>query len=211
MENVISAFAEEHVERLTGVSKAQLRHWDKSGFYLPSFAEKNRSAPFSRVYSFKDIVALRVLDVLRNQFNVSLQHLREVSEQLSHLAADKWIGTRLWVLNKKVVWQEPGTNQPQEILSGQYVVPVVLEIVVSDTKDAIAKLNLRDSAKIGQIEKSRYIGHNAVVFAGTRIPVATINRYFAAGYSEAEILKEYPDLSVADVAAAKNFNPAIAA
>jgi len=211
MENVISAFAEDHVERLTGVSRAQLHHWDKSGFYLPSFADKNRSTPFSRVYSFKDIVALRVLNSLRNQFNVSLQHLREASERLSHLAADKWTGTRLWVLNKKVVWQEPGSGKPQEIISGQYVVPVVLEIVVADTIKAIAELNIRGLSKIGQIEKSRYIGHNAPVFAGTRIPVSAINRYFAAGYSVPEILKEYPDLSAADVEAARNFNPALAA
>ncbi|NJR72141.1 MAG: DUF433 domain-containing protein [Gammaproteobacteria bacterium] len=211
MEKVISAFAEEHVEKLTGVSRAQLRHWDRSGFYLPSFADSNRSTPFSRVYSFKDIVALRVLNSLRNQFNVSLQHLREVSKILSHLANDKWTGTRLWVLNKKVVWQEPGTGMPQEIISGQYVVPVVLEVVVDDTKRAISQLNIRDTSKIGKIEKSRYVGHNAPVFAGTRIPVAAINRYIAAGYSSSEILKEYPDLNTNDIEAAKNFNSALAA
>lgn len=211
MENVISAFAEDHVEKLTGVTRSQLRHWDRSGFYLPSFAEKNRSTPFSRVYSFKDIVALRVLNTLRNQFNVSLQHLREVSEKLSHLATDKWTGTRLWVLNRKVVWQEPGTGKPQEIISKQYVVPVVLEVVVDDTKRDIAALNVRDSSQMGHVEKSRYIGHNATVFAGTRIPVAAIQRYFAAGYNEAKILSEYPDLSAADISAARDSKYILAA
>lgn len=211
MENIISAFAEEHVEKLTGVTRAQLRHWDRSGFYLPSFANEDRRAAFSRVYSFKDIVALRVLNSLRNQFSVSLQHLREVSKVLSQLASEKWTGTRLWVLNKKVVWQEPGTGNPQEIISGQYVVPVVLEVVVDDTKKAISRLNIREQSTIGKIEKSRYIGHNAPVFAGTRIPVAAINRYIESGYSTLEILKEYPDLNATDIDAARNFNPALAA
>jgi uncharacterized protein (DUF433 family) len=41
------------------------------------------------------------------------------------------------------------------------------------------------------------------VFAGTRIPVATVQRYLEAGYDTAAILREYPSLTSADVEAAR--------
>lgn len=40
------------------------------------------------------------------------------------------------------------------------------------------------------------------MIAGTRVRVSTIRRFLEAGYSTAEILKEYPTLTEADVEAA---------
>ena len=132
--SVIAAFSEDQAERLTGVTKAQLRYWDKTDFYRPSYAEDNRRIAFSRVYSFKDIVALRVLSALRNQYSVSLQHLRDVSARLSQLDPDpgRWVAIRLYVHRKHVVWKEPGTDLPQEVASGQYLVPIQLQEVVTN-------------------------------------------------------------------------------
>lgn len=199
---VIAAFSEEQVFRLTGIRVGQLRYWDREGFYRPSYAEENRRVPFSRVYSFLDIVSLRVLNLLRNQFGVSLQHLRDVSKRLAHLAEDRWVGTKLWVVKKKVVWQEPGTEVPQEIVSGQYIVPVVLEAIVVDTRNNVSKLNQRDSSLVGHIQRSRFVNHNAPVIAGTRVTVLAVKRFAAAGYSHEQIIKEYPDLTEEDVKAA---------
>jgi uncharacterized protein (DUF433 family) len=198
----LAAFSEEQTSRLTGISQAQLRYWDREDFYRPSHVEDNRRVAFSRVYSFLDIVSLRVLNVLRNQFGVSLQHLRDVSEKLAHLSEDRWLGTRLWVVKKRVVWQEPGTELPQEILSGQYIVPVILDEVIADTQNNVAKLNERDASLHGRIERSRYVNHNAPVIAGTRIPVLAIQRFAAAGFTTEQIIEEYPDLTAKDVAAA---------
>ena len=200
VETVVAAFSEEQTSRLTGISASQLRYWDSQGFYKPNYAEKNRRVAFSRVYSFMDVVSLRVLNVLRNQFGVSLQHLREVKAKLAD--EQSWVGTRLWVVKKKVVWQEPGTDLPQEVLSGQYIVPVVLQEILVDTQTNVAKLNRRDKAKIGLVERSRFINHNAPVVAGTRIPVEAIKQFAAAGYSHKQIIKEYPDLTEKDVKAA---------
>jgi len=86
-QGVIAAFSEDQVEKLTGITKSQLRYWDKTGFYSPSFADGNRRLAFSRIYSFKDIVALRVLGALRNQHNLSLQYLRDVSSRLGPLGS----------------------------------------------------------------------------------------------------------------------------
>ena len=208
--NVIAAFSEEQTTRLTGVTKSQLRYWDKTDFYKPSYSEENRRIAFSRIYSFKDIVALRVLNVLRNQYNVSLPHLRQVSNRLSHLEADpdRWTESTLYVLNKQVIWHEPETDMPQEVVSRQYVVPTVsIQDVVSDTKRDIAKYRTpRDKAQIGHIERKRYVNHNLPVLAGTRIPVNAIKRYSQAGYSDKDILLEYPDLTIDDIKAALDYD-----
>ena len=108
MSDVIAAFSEDHVTRLTGLSKRRLRYWDKTNFFAPSYTDENPRVPFSRIYSFKDVVAVRVLEVLRVQNSVPLQQLRKVAEALASLGDDKWTATKLWVLNKKVIIRTSG-------------------------------------------------------------------------------------------------------
>ena len=210
---VIAAFSEFQTERLTGITRRQLRYWDNTGFYSPSYAEENRRVAFSRIYSFKDVVALRVLGALRNQYHVSLQHLREVGVRLSHLPSDpdRWSSVRLYVYAKHVIWYEPNTRQPQEIISGQYMVHIRLEEFVADTKEKVRDLIApRDELKVGSVERSRYVAHNAYVIAGTRIPVNAIKRFTEAGYTVDQILQEYPDITEEDVRTAIGFDASAA-
>ncbi len=199
---VIAAFTEDHAERLTGVSKRQLRYWDRTGFFRPSFGRENRRDAYSRIYSFKDITSLRVLNVLRNQYNVPLQHLRKVAVDLGHLSDTKWTAITLFVLNRKVVFVEPGTKLYREIVSKQYVIGIPLHVVVTDTERDIHSLRMRDPATVGQFARTRNISHNALVIAGTRIPVAAIKRFAEDGYSIQQIKREYPILTEADIKAA---------
>ncbi len=199
---LITAFGEEHVERLTGITKSQLRYWDRTAFFVPAYADENRRSPFSRIYSFKDVASLRVLNVLRNQHNIPLQHLRKVADRLRHLADDLWIGTTLWVFGKRVVFQEPGQEAPREVVSGQYLLGLPLKKVVADTRQDVRRLLKRPKSQIGAVSHSRHINHNAWVVAGTRIPTGAIRRFKDAGYSVGQILEEYPDLTAVDVAGA---------
>ena len=204
-DNVISAFSEDHAETLTGVSKNQLRYWDRTNFFKPSLADENRRLAYSRVYSFKDILSLRVLNVLRNQYSVPLQHLREVADDLADLSKEKWTATELFVLNKRVVFVEADTDQYREIVSKQYVIGLPLKVVLSDTTRDVERLNARSRDKVGKFERARYVNHNALVIAGTRIPVATIQQFGEDGYSVDEILAEYPSLTRDDVRAALRY------
>jgi len=106
------------------------------------------------------------------------------------------------VLNKRVIWQEPGTEKPQEIVSKQYLVETLqLEAVVSDTQRDVSELNIRGKLKQGAIERSRFVNHNAPVIAGTRILVDAIKRFSDAGYDSNQIIEEYPDLTDKDIKA----------
>jgi DNA-binding transcriptional MerR regulator len=201
-DNVIAAFSEEHVSRLTGLSKTQLRYWDQTGFFTPSYVDEDRRLPYSRVYSFKDVLALRTLSTLRRQFKVPLQHLRKAKENLRHLSDELWTRMTLYVVDKVVIFHDPESDKPREIVSGQFVVPIELKAIVSDTREIVQKLRQRSPDKIGQVSKSRYVNHNAWVIAGTRIPTKSIRQFHEAGYTTDQIIQEYPDLTPDDVDAA---------
>ena len=198
-DEVIGAFGEEDAARLTGVSVGQLRSWDRKGFLVPSYAAENRRQPYSRVYSFRDIVALRVLNSLRNEHKVPLQHLRKVAEKLAHLGDARWTSTTLHVLGRRVVFDDPDSEERREVVSGQRVFDIPLRIAISDTKKAIKDLNKRPESSRGHVVSQRFVQNNQPVFEGTRIPVSAVQSYLDAGYSTEAILREYPDLTAEDV------------
>lgn len=201
-ESVVAAFSEDQVERLTGISKSQLRYWDRTDFFKPTFAAENRRAAFSRIYSFRDVASLRILNVLRNQYRLPLQHLRDVARQLPALPDVMWTSMELFVIGRRVAFVEPGSDQHREIVSKQYLLGIPLKVVASDTQRDVERLSARAPEEIGRVSRSRNVAHNAWVLAGTRIPVATIKRFAADGFEIAQILKEYPRLTEADIRAA---------
>lgn len=199
--NVVWAFSADHVVRLTGLSEGQLRYWDQTGFFSPQFGYEDRRSPYSRVYSFRDVVGLRTIAVLRNDHEVSLQHLRQVAQKLAGLGEDFWSATTLYVLNKHVYFDEPDTGKTRGVVSGQYVT-IPLVSVANDVSEKVKRLKERKDDQIGRVERHRNIAHNAWVFAGTRIPTGAIIQFKEAGYSMEQILREYPTLTAADVTAA---------
>lgn len=202
MSNVISAFTAEQTERLTGLSSSQLRDWDTAGFFSPSYAAENRRSPYSRIYSFEDVVGLRVLSILRKVHKVSLSHLKDVATRLGRRTNKPWTELTLYVLNGEVHFRNPDDGKVQGAVSGQLAAPIPISSVVEDVRERAKKLRARDSSTIGQIDQRRFVSHNEPVVAGTRIPISTIRSFVDAGYSVAAILREYPSLTKADIEAA---------
>jgi uncharacterized protein (DUF433 family) len=201
IENVVCAFSADHVVHLTGLTKAQLTYWDKTRFFEPQYADENRRAAYSRVYSFKDVVGLRTLSILRGKHGVSLPHLREVARELSTYSKTPWADIQLKVWNRKVQFDEPETGKTRGVIDGQYVLLPLIS-VIEDVRREAEKLRQREPSQIGKLEKHRHIAHNALVIAGTRVPVSSILAFVDDGYPIAEILKEYPTLTEADIEAA---------
>jgi uncharacterized protein (DUF433 family) len=155
-----------------------------------------------------DVAALRVLAVLIHQHNVPLQHLRQVPARLGAMDNSAWARTTLYVFNRKVIFDDPDEGRQREVVSGQYMIGIPLETVVSDTRRDVQALSERSDDQVGKIEKHRRVSHNAAVVAGTRIPVRSIQAFADAGYSIAQIIEEYPTLTEADVRAALEFDRA---
>jgi uncharacterized protein (DUF433 family) len=202
--NIIGAFSEDQVAQLTDLSRAQLRAWNKRGFIKPEFKYgDNPRAAFTYIYSFKDLLKLRVLNQLRNVYQVPMKELVRVERELAHMGDDKWTRQRLWVHNRKVVFEEPESLRKREISSRQFVAEIPLEVVTSDARDDIRRLNRRDADEIGRIVKKRYLHSSELVFAGTRIPVSAVHGYLEAGFTDHDIIRRLPDLAPGDIEAAR--------
>lgn len=197
--SIVQAFSIEQAARLTDISVNQLRNWDRTGFFRPSLASENRREAFSRVYSFLDLASLKVISTLRNETRVSLQHLREVGRKLSKLGDNKWASITLYVLNKKVVFHNPETDSKEEIVSGQAILDIPLEIVRNNMQRAVEAERQRNADDFGRLEKNRFVAHAQTVVAGTRIPVRAIVSFINAKYSDEQIIEEYPSLTIYDI------------
>ncbi|HKV56407.1 MAG TPA: DUF433 domain-containing protein [Candidatus Binataceae bacterium] len=202
MAEVIRAFSAVHVCRVTGLSQRQLNYWDDTKFFSPYHASENRRSPFSRVYSFDDVVGLRTIAILRKDHKVPLQELRKVAEYLGKYHSKPWSGLVLYVAGKQVHFREPATGKIRKAGGPQYVIAVTLRKIVDDVRARAETLRCRRPDQIGQVERNRNVVHNAWVLAGTRIPTKAIWRYHKAGYATDHIIREYPQLTKADVASA---------
>jgi uncharacterized protein (DUF433 family)/DNA-binding transcriptional MerR regulator len=207
--NVISAFSEEDVARLTGVSIRQLRYWDTKGFFKPSLADENRRLAHSRVYTFRDVVCLKVLNEIRNHHEVPLPRLQEAKVKLAHLGEDMWAKVTFYILKRSVVVVNPETERKEDVITGQVVLEIPLPVVGGDMEKAVRALRTsRDANTIGKIHRRRGTAASKPVIAGTRIPVKSIKAFAKAGYSIDQIREQYPILTVADIEAALDYSAA---
>ena len=200
------AFSAEHVSRLTGLSPARLRYWDKTGFFSAEVRDRERRF-YGQIYSFRDIVGLRTIAILRNKHRVPLQQLRKIGEWLRDKYETPWASLRLFVSgDKKVHFRDAESGR---IVStdprGQIILDLCLKEVASDMKTAVEALRSREKNQLGKIERHRHIVHNSHVVAGTRIPTAAIWNLRSGGYRYKQIADEYPSLTDADIKAALKF------
>lgn len=91
------AFTAEQASRLTNCTHHQLRYWDRVGLVKPSVQQSGGRPGVRRLYSFRDLVALRVVKSLLDN-GMSLQrvrrawdYLRREGEMENHLAKVKLV------------------------------------------------------------------------------------------------------------------------
>jgi DNA-binding transcriptional MerR regulator len=196
---VIRAFSAEHMAIITGLSARQIRYWDQTDFFTPSFVLSS-AGDVIRMYSFRDAVSLRTLAVLKARHNVSLQHLRKIAKKLSEYSDAPFAELKLYVHDRKVYFDEPETGRTRGVLSAQYELLPIID-VMNDVKRAVADLATRRECDYGRSARRRNISHNAEVIAGTRIPVRAIRHFLEDGFTFDAILREYPTLTREDVQA----------
>jgi len=202
----LAAFTADHVCRLTGLSAHQLRYWDQTEFFSPTLLDDFKRRAFGRIYSFRDLVGLRAIAILRKTHRIPLQELRRVGEWLHKKHDTPWSSLGFALQGRKVVFYDPGSGAAVEPRgAGQEVLPIALEPIANEMRDAWARLRERQPEQLGRVSRNRYVVHNAWVVEGTRIPTTAIWNYHKAGYSAENIIAEYPRLTPADVRAAIDF------
>jgi uncharacterized protein (DUF433 family) len=202
----ILAFTADHVVRLAGLSKRQLGYWDSTGFFSPTIVDGFGRRTFGRIYSFRDLVGLRTIAILRNQYGIPLQELRRVGEWLQRHYDSPWSSLRFGLNGRQVAFTEPESGTAVEAREGgQTVFSVALEPIATEMDRASRQLIERTPEQIGRIERHRHVVHNKDVVAGTRIPTQAIWSFHQAGYRQNAIINEFPRLKPADVRAAIAF------
>src|SRR5271157_5757007 len=149
-----SGFGAKVVKEITGVSRMQLQHWDRTGIVRPSI-KIGAGKGSRREYSFKDLVQLKVAKRLREE-GISLQKIRKALEYLrknfpdvkAPLAELRFLtnGVDLFVL----------TVDPQVILDalkGQFVFSFALGELIDGLKGSIKNLEV-------PIEEKVFVGEN---------------------------------------------------
>lgn len=200
----VIAFTADHVCRITCLSPGQLRYWDKTDFFSPTVLDDHSRRVFGRIYSFRDVVGLRTIAILREQ--VPLQELRKVGAWLAARHDTPWSSLKFALKGKRAVFLDPASGIPTEPSgAGQKLLWVGLQPIADKMSKAADALKKRDPDQVGQIERNRYVVHNAWVVAGTRVPTEAVWSFHEEGYSTAQIITEYPRLRPADVSAAIRF------
>lgn len=196
------AFTTDMVTRLTGLTVRQLHSWDRTGFFVPCFADPRRRRPHSRVYSFADIVGLRTIARLR-EHGVSFPDLKRVREFFASGTNKDWGSRRFYVVGRRVFFTHEDAVLAAKPL-GQRVDRNILDLesIVSDLTEDVRQLTKRGPDEIGAITTDRLIMGGVPIIAGTRIPTATVDWFVRNGYGIDAIVREFPRLEDRDIAAA---------
>jgi DNA-binding transcriptional MerR regulator len=194
----VLAFPDTQARQLAGVSMRRLRYWEEVDLVVPSIKRRLSDHNTVRLYSYQDLLALLVVTALRTDRNMSLQKIRRVVKHLrsrGYQAALRelkftTVGDEIYFQHPDGTWE--GDRRPDQI--------VLAEVIHLDPlRLRIDKAARRSSDDAGRVEKRRGVHASAPVFAGTRIRVATVQRYLQQGYDNGAILEAFPDLKVEDV------------
>jgi len=206
--NTILAFTVEQIHKLTGLSRRQIRYWDSTGFFSPSYASV-KGRPFGRVYSFQDLVWLRTVALLNKKYRISMRRLRPIADWLGEHPAETWVTLTFYVSGNEFFFEDRELNARRAAGNlQQTVIPIEMKPIIRDAETAADALRDRAPEEIGQIVQKRNVSHNHPVIAGTRVRTEAIWNFHESGYSDREILKQYPRLDPRDITEALCFERA---
>jgi len=152
---MVTGFRAKVVKEITGVSRMQLQHWDRTGTIRPSI-RIGAGKGSRKEYSFKDLVQLKVAKRLREE-GISLQKIRKALEYLrknfpdikAPLAELRFLtnGVDLFILT-----EDPNTIL--DALKGQFVFSFALGQIIDGLKGTIKNLEvpIQEHVNVGRTE-----------------------------------------------------------
>lgn len=196
------AISDKRAMKLAGISMRQLRYWEKIGLVVPSVRERISSRKIVRLYSFQDLLELLVAAELRHRPGISLQHIQRVVAHLRSRDFDAPLRElKFATRGSEIYFKYPDGTWSGDQFPGQLI--YYQAVALDEVGAKIDSLNQRDPEAAGRIVMRRGVHQSKPIFAGTRIPVGSVQRYLGAGYDTAAIIREYPALTSADVEAAR--------
>jgi uncharacterized protein (DUF433 family) len=190
--------------RLAKVSERRLRSWDETGLLTPGIKRRLSPRNTVRLYGFPELVELRVITSLEN-LGVSLRRIRKVVQFLrdeGHKAPLREL--RFAVAGNEIFFQRPdgtwaGDRRPEQFVF-EATITLPLEQYRAGVREAAQSGRQQDA---GRVQRQRKVLGHKPVFAGTRIPVSAVAPYLKRGLSVERILEAFPQLTKADIEAAR--------
>jgi uncharacterized protein (DUF433 family) len=204
---ILAFFSAEQACELARITDAQLRHWDKTGFFKsPRFAEN--AGVFTRVYSFRDVVGLRTVGDLRRR-HVPWSELRELGKWFHDRYKEPWASLRFYVAGKRLYFKDPTSGELVSATkpTGQIAHAKLVEVkeIAARVGRAFNAMKRRRRDEYGKISRRKYVADSQSVVAGTRIPTELIWDCHQDGYTTEQILSDFPTLTAQDVHAAIHY------
>jgi uncharacterized protein (DUF433 family) len=200
----IEPFWVDRASRLTGLTPRRIVAWDREGVFHPRWPNDDRG--HGRRYSFRDLVGLRALAVLRDRHRVPLKDLRGVWPWLGKHQEAPLASLRIRVDGRHVYLEETGSDRTTvDGQLGDGAVTLELADVAAELRERIEAARRRRPEDVGRIVRNRRIQGNVPILAGTRMPTSSIWSFHEAGYSVEQILEQYPHILPEDVQAAIDF------
>jgi uncharacterized protein (DUF433 family) len=191
--------------RLAKISEGRLSYWYRTKVFRPQTNSRN-FGPFRRVYSFRDVVGLRTITILRDVHHVHLDDIREIERRLKGTPDAEWSKLVFYIgQDKRVYFEEPTTKTTVAISPLGQTSLFEVRLVILQVERQLVLMNRRTKAQVGKVTNSRFVLHNASIIAGTRIPTNAVYDLYQAGFSIPQIIAEYPRLTAKDITAAIQF------
>ncbi len=125
--------------KIVGITYRQLDHWDRTGLLRPSLAAA-RGSGTQRLYSYKDVVVLRIIKQLLDS-GVTLQRARKAIDFFRDSVGDDLASANLVLGASDSVLARDGDELLDLLRGGQGVFNVVpLSGVVDDVRHRIVEL-----------------------------------------------------------------------
>lgn len=153
--------------KIVGISYRQLDHWDRTGLLQPSLAQA-RGSGTQRLYSYKDVVALRVIKQLLDS-GVTLQRARRAIAYFRETVGDDLASANLVLGASDSVLARNGDELMDLLAGGQGVLNIVpLSGVVNDVTAGIRELGGADEEGTAQAAAGQSAGAGADEVAQAR-------------------------------------------
>ncbi|HEY7477157.1 MAG TPA: MerR family transcriptional regulator [Actinomycetota bacterium] len=134
------------VLKIVGITYRQLDYWARTGLVVPSVRDATGSGT-QRLYSFQDLVTLRVIKNLIDT-GVSLQRIRKAVEHLRSM--DRPLAEVTLVSDGSGVYEAHSAEAVVDLLrQGQGVFAIAVDRVWDDVENAVTKAPSRTRARTG--------------------------------------------------------------
>jgi len=189
----------ETAARVIGITEDRLRDWANRRLVEPSSRPQVGRQSFA-MYSLEDLVQGRIVSYLLAR-DVSARQIGQIVRAFRSGEHPHPLASLRWAVSGRQAFVQLGDEWYGGLKPAQGVLPDTIDLEEIRV-DARRKLQ-RPAELAGKITRRRGVQGSRPVFAGTRVPVETVEQYLKGGASPRSIIESFPTLYEADVAVAQ--------